>query len=177
MIQLSSFMFMMIGLFGLIGFLRGWIKELIATAGIILALFAIKQFETLIIDPLTNNEQVPKFYLQALFLLLMTFFAYQTPPETLSRRKGGTSNREGFQDGVLGALVGMFNGYLVIGSLWYYMDVLEYPLSPHIAAAAPNTPSADLIDMLPLTWMLTGDGSLLSILMIGLFIFVIVAVI
>ncbi len=177
MIQLSSFMIMMIGLFGIIGFLRGWVKELIATAGIVLALFAIRQLEPLLIDPLTDNEQTPKFYLEAIFLLGMAFFAYQTPPETLSRGKKGSSNREGFQDGVLGTLVGMFNGYLVIGSLWYYMDVLEYPLSPHIAAAAPNTPSADLIDILPLTWMLTGDGSLLSIMMIGLFVFVIVAVI
>ena len=177
MIQLSSFMLMMIGLFDIIGFLRGWVKELIATAGVVLALFAIKQLEPLLIDPLTDGEQSPKFYLEALFLLVMAFFAYQTPPETISRNKSRSSNREGFQDGVLGTLVGMFNGYLVIGSLWYYMDVLQYPLSPHIAAAAPNTPSANMVDILPLTWMLTGDGSLLSIMMIGLFIFVVVVVI
>mgnify|MGYP001210298525 CR=1 FL=1 len=36
MIQLSSFMILMIGMFGLIGFMRGWTKELIATAGIVL---------------------------------------------------------------------------------------------------------------------------------------------
>jgi len=34
-----------------------------------------------------------------------------------------------------------------------------------------------MVDILPLSWMLGGDGSLLSLLMIGLFIFVIVAII
>lgn len=107
----------------------------------------------------------------------MAFFAYQTPPETLSRSEEMESNREGFQDGILGALVGLFNGYLLIGSLWWYMDNMQYPLSPLIDPAAPNTSSEAFVDVLPLTWMLSGDGGLLSILMIGLFVFVIVAVI
>ena len=177
MIQLSTFMIMMMGLFAIIGFLRGWTKELIAMAGLVLALFTIKQFEALLIDPLTQGEQGSKFYLQAFILLSMAFFAYQTPPETLARGEVSSSNREGFQDGILGALVGAFNGYLLIGSLWWYMDNLQYPLSPLIDPAAPGTASESFIDLLPLTWMLSGDGGLLSILMIALFVFVIVAVI
>lgn len=169
---------MMIGLFAMVGFLRGWTKELIATAGLVLALFALKQFETLLIDPLTDGNQDSKFYFQAFILVTMAFFAYQTPPEVLSRsRTRRSSQRQGFQEGILGALVGAANGYLLIGSLWWYMDNLEYPLSPYILPAPPGSASADMVRMLPLSWMLGGDGGLLSLLMIGLFIFVIVAVV
>lgn len=177
MIELSSFLWMMIFVFAVIGYMRGWTKELIATAGIVLALFTLKQFEALVIDPLTDGRQAPKFYLQAAILLLLAFFAYQTPPERLAR--GGTirNPRESLQDGILGALVGALNGYLLIGSLWWYMDNLEYPLSPFITPVAPGSPSAEMVDALPLSWMLSADGGLLSLVMIGLFIFVIVAVV
>ncbi len=37
MMELSSFMILMIAMFGIVGFMRGWTKELIATAGIVLA--------------------------------------------------------------------------------------------------------------------------------------------
>ncbi len=177
MMQLSSFLVIMIGLFAMIGFMRGWTKELIATSGVVLALFTLKQFETLLIDPLTQGQQHSKFWLQATILLMMGFFAYQTPPEAIGRGGRGRSNREGFQDGILGALVGAWNGYLLVGSLWWYMDNLEYPLSPHILPVDPGSASADLVDILPLSWMLGGDGSILSVLMIALFVFVIVVVI
>jgi len=179
MIQLSSFMWLMIGMFAVVGFMRGWSKELVATAGIVLALFALKQFETLLIDPLTDGEQRPKFYLQATILILLAFFAYQTPPEALSRSTASRRvvARESLQEGILGSLVGALNGYLLIGSLWWYMDNLEYPLSPYIVPVAPGSPSANMVDILPLSWMLGGDGGVLSLIMIGLFIFIIVAIV
>ena len=167
----------MVSLSAAIGFMRGWTKELIATAGIVLALFTLKQFETILVDPLTEGQQASKFYLQAAILLMMGFFAYQTPPEAISRVSGRRSNREGIQDGILGALVGAWNGYLLVGSLWWYMDNLEYPLSPYITPVAPGSPSAGVVNALPLSWMLSGDGSILSLMMIALFVFVIVVVI
>ncbi|HMM29301.1 MAG TPA: CvpA family protein [Aggregatilineaceae bacterium] len=177
MIQLSSFLWMMVFVFAVIGYMRGWTKELIATAGIVLALFTLKQFEALVIDPLTDGRQEPKFYLQATILLLLAFFAYQTPPERLARGGAIRNPRESLQDGILGALVGAFNGYLLIGSLWWYMDNLEYPLSPFITPVAPGSASAEMVDALPLSWMLSADGGLLSLVMIALFIFVIVAIV
>jgi hypothetical protein len=177
MMELSMFMVLMIAMFGIVGFMRGWTKELIATAGIVLALFTLKQFETLFIDPLTDGKQDSKFYLQAAILIGMAFLAYHTPPERLRTGRRNVSNREGVQDGILGVLVGMLNGYLLIGSLWWYMDNLEYPLSPHITPVIVGSPSADWVDILPLSWLLGGDGGLLSMLMVALFIFVIAFVI
>ena len=178
MIELSTLLWMMIFVFAVIGYMRGWTKELIATAGIVLALFALKQFESLLIDPLTDGRQAPKFWLQAIILLVLAFFAYQTPPERLAR--GGTilqHARDAARRHPPGALVGALNGYLLFGSLWWYMDNLEYPLSPHITPVVPGSPSAEMVDALPLSWMLSADGGLLALVMIALFIFVIVAVV
>ena len=177
MIELSTLLWMMIFVFAVIGYMRGWTKELIATAGIVLALFALKQFESLLIDPLTDGRQLPKFWLQAIILMVLAFFAYQTPPERLARGGAIRNTRETLQDGILGALVGALNGYLLFGSLWWYMDNLEYPLSPHITPVVPGSPSAEMVDALPLSWMLSADGGLLALVMIALFVFVIVAVV
>ena len=50
------------------------------------------------------------------------------------------------------AVLGAFNGYLVIGSIWYFMDQYEYPLDPLIMMPALGTGSANFIDKLPLVW-------------------------
>ncbi len=174
MMQLWVFLAIMMGLFAAIGFMRGYSKELVATAGLILALFTLKQFELLVIDPLAGGKQASKFWLQASVLLVMAFFSYQTPTQTFAN----LSERKSFQDGVLGFLVGAFNGYLLFGSLWWYMDTLEYPFSPNIIAPLdPASTSAKVVDILPLTWMLSGDGSVLSLMMIACFVFIIVAII
>jgi hypothetical protein len=178
MVQLSTLLWIGIAVFAMVGYMRGWTKEVLATAAIILALFTLRQFESLLVDPLTEGKQNSKFYLQATILLIITFFGYQTPPERFSRSGSRrAAQREGIQEGILGALVGAFNGYLLVGSLWWYMDNLEYPLSPHILPVAPGSPSANMVDILPLSWLLSGDGGLLSIIMVALFIFVIVAIV
>ncbi len=174
MMQLWVFLAIMVSMFASIGFMRGYTKELVAMAGLVLALFTLKQFELLLIDPLAGGKQVSKFYLQATILIVMAFFSYQTPTQTFAK----LPSRQGFQDGVLGFLVGAFNGYLLFGSLWWYMDTLEYPFSPNIIAPLdPASTSAKMVDMLPLTWMLSGDGSVLSVMMIGCFVFIIVVVV
>ena len=55
MIQLSAVMWTMAIFFAIIGFLRGWNREVIATAGIILGLFALFQFDSLIRGVLLAN--------------------------------------------------------------------------------------------------------------------------
>src|SRR5688500_1340869 len=137
MIQLSSFLVFCILMFAMIGYLRGFNKESIALAGIILALFTIVQFQTFF-DQLGATAGLKQiFYLKALFFVGVTIFAYQTPPDRFIKSK---SSRDNWQNRILGGLLGGINGYLLFGSLWYFMDQLQYPLAPHITT--PTVESA-----------------------------------
>ncbi len=177
MIELSSFLWFNIALFGVIGYMRGFSKEFVALAGIILALFVLVEFESFF-DTLgrgSGSEQV--FYVKALFLLVVTFFAYETPPGRVvpTKRRGGRDNRDAWQNRILGVLLGGFNAYLVVGSLWYFMDQLSYPLSPSVTTPSPNSSSAEMVTTLPLVWM--QEGNLLTIFVIALFLFILIAII
>lgn len=175
MIQLGTLLWFLIGLFTVIGYLRGFSKELVALAGIILALFTLVQFDSFFenIGRGSGVEQV--FYVKALFLVVVAFFAYQTPPERVSSSKRRVEFRDNWQNRILGSLMGGFNAYLVFGSLWYFMDQLGYPLSPQITAPSPNSSSADMVSNLPLVWM--QEGNLLTIFVIALFLFILIAII
>ena len=105
MIQLSTFLWVMIAMFAVVGFLRGWTKEIVATAGIILALFALWQFQAILLEQLTQSaSQDQKFYFYTIPFILITFFAYQTPGTAarLSEGRMWSNRREGLQERLLG---------------------------------------------------------------------------
>ena len=79
MIELSAVLVMMSVFFAIIGFLRGWNKEIVSTAGIVLGLFALFQFDTLLRGTLLANvgrDQV--FFVQTGIFVAIVFFSYQT---------------------------------------------------------------------------------------------------
>ncbi|MEP7289126.1 MAG: hypothetical protein ABI947_25515, partial [Chloroflexota bacterium] len=110
-------------------------------------------------------------------LLIITFFAYQTPgtASRLSEGRMWSGRREGLQERLLGFVVGGVNGYLIVGSIWYFLDVTAYPFAPFIIAPQPNSASAALVGSLPLIFLV--QNNLLTILVIVLFLFVIIAMI
>lgn len=176
MIQLSAVMWTMAVFFAMIGFLRGWNREIVAMAGIILALFTLFQFDSLIRGTLLANvgrDQV--FIVQVLIFIGIVFISYQTravTPEDAQRRREG---RDSLQESVLGAIIGFINGYLIWGSLWYFMDINEYPLAPYITAPAPGSPSDQVREILPLVLLAGGpggSGDMLAVAIIVLFIVV-----
>jgi hypothetical protein len=179
MIQLAGFMWAMAFVFGVIGYMRGLSKELISLAGIILALFALFQFDGLLRETLLDGlppEQI--FIVQCLIFVGIVFFAYQT--NSLGRRQlGGSDGRDNLQSTVLGAVVGFVNGYLIWGSIWYFMHINGYPLSPYIIAPPQNSPSFGVINSLPLYVLAGGpggNGNLLALAVIVLFIFVLILI-
>lgn len=179
MIQLSSVLWLGIFTFGVIGYLRGFDKELVALSGIILALFTLVQFNSFFESVAANADNPGRtlFYLQTIILLAVTFFAYQTPPEKFINITSKRSGRDALQTHILGILTGAFNGYLVIGSIWYFLDIKGYPLES-VTRPLDGTASAasfDLIDNLPLNWLL--EGNILTLLVIGLFLFILIAII
>ena len=184
MIQLSTMMVVLALFFAVSGYLRGSTKELIATAGIILGLFALFQFDTLIRGTILRNvsrDQV--FIVQALIFIAIVFFAYQTRAlfgeEGGGGRRGAREGRDSLQDGVIGALLGFLNGYLIWGSLWYFMDINEYPLAPYIIAPAIGSPSDQARNLLPLVILgggPSGTGDLLAVAVIVLFLLVLIRI-
>jgi hypothetical protein len=180
MIELSAILVMMSIFFAMIGFMRGWNKEIVSTAGVVLGLFALFQFDTLLRGTLlanVNRDQV--FFVQAGIFIAIVFFAYQTRSIMGADLERAREGRDSLQEGVLGALLGALNGYLIWGSIWYFMDINEYPLSPYVVAPAPGSPSAQTQNILPLVLLgggPGGNGDLLAIAVIILFVFVLILI-
>ena len=180
MVELSILVWVLAVFFAFVGWSRGWIKEIIALAGIILGLFAMNEFQVLFNNTFDDLPPDQRFYLQSILFLLIVFFAYQT--RALEGGRGRTG-RDETQSKALGALVGFANGYLVGGTLWYFLLVHpnaqgNYALAPHVVAPPPGTASAAAAGgNLPLQVLTTGNnGDLLSLLVVGLFVLVLVLI-
>ena len=176
MIQLSAVLVLMSVFFGVMGFIRGWNKELIATAGIILGLFALFQFDNLLRGAILRGVALDQvFLIQSGIFITIVFFAYQTRALGASER----SERSSLQESFLGGVVGFINGYLVWGTLWYFMDINSYPLAPAIIAPAPGSASDQALQWLPLVVLgggVGGSGDLLAVAVIVLFLFVLIVI-
>ncbi len=180
MIELSALLWSFVLIFAIIGFLRGLPKELISLSGIILALFGLFQFDGVLRGVLLLNvPPAQQFFIQALIFVGITFFAYQTRGLGKKLNIQQNEGRDSLQSTVLGAIVGGINGYLICGSLWYFMLINDYPLEPFITRPLEGSASANAIAALPLYVLAGGpggDGSVLSLAVIILFVMVLVLI-
>ncbi len=198
MISLDTMFWLLVGFFALIGALRGWTREVIATSGLVLSLFALNQFGPFLISLLgaTIDPALPdptalrrrQYYILAAVHLTITFFSYQGPAFAGSRLAERLRVRDSFQDKVMGAIVGAVNGYLIVGTLWAF---LEYQIGPGgYASLAPGVnypfalttvtrpglgtvPVSAIVNNLPLPFL----APYLPILVVLVFLFVIVVMI
>jgi uncharacterized membrane protein required for colicin V production len=118
---------MLIALFAIIGAMRGWAKELLVTSAIILGLFLNVILDTYIVPYRTAIELQPpatQFAVRAGLLILLAFFGYQTPNIRALQPKLA---RERLEEIVLGLVLGLLNGYLLIGSIFSYLHLTGYP--------------------------------------------------
>ena len=130
MISLSVVLWVFVVLFGIIGGLRGWAKEILVLFSMFLALFldiVITQFVPGIQEALAELTQAAQFSVRAMFFLFMAFFGYETP--AISSTMGAKARRERLEDVLLGLVLGLINGYLLVGTLWYYLDAAGYPVA------------------------------------------------
>lgn len=131
MISLDVIFWMYVFLFALIGAMRGWARELLVSFSVILSLFllsVLERFVPFIRDTLIINNPDSFFWLRSILLISMVFFGYQTPkfPKLAT---SGRFIRDHFQDILLGLFLGAVNGYLIFGSLWFFLDDAAYPFS------------------------------------------------
>lgn len=127
MISLVAFFWVFVGLFTLIGAMRGWAKELLVTSAIVLGLFLNAILETYIMPYRTALFLQPgesQIIIRGALLVLLAFFGYQTPQLRALQDKLA---RERLEELLLGGLLGALNGYLLLGSVWYYLHQAGYP--------------------------------------------------
>ncbi|MEM7336553.1 MAG: CvpA family protein [Chloroflexota bacterium] len=132
MISLETLFWLMIVLFGVIGSLRGWTKEVIATSGLVLSLFFINFAAFDIINFVSGSSpeamlvdgSIAKrhFYALAVLHVIIAFFSYQGPAFAGARVRDRLRIRDSVQDKILGSIIGGLNGYLLIGALWAFLE-------------------------------------------------------
>jgi hypothetical protein len=173
MIAMVTVFMLFLILFGFIGAARGWAKEVLVVASVILALAAITLLDDLLnLDAMVNNPNM--WYWICIFILtIMVFFGYQSPK--MQRIARATEKRAQIGEKILGFLMGMVSGYFVVGTYWYFSDVANYPLlNEYIRPPATNF--ADITErvlaILPPTWLDTPLTVFIAVVLI--FIFVII---
>jgi hypothetical protein len=187
-IELAAVFWLFVALFGIIGLMRGWVKETQATAAAVLGMFIIEQFgayafrffasdtAAVAADPLAPLRRLVM--LKSAVLLIVVFFGYQGPVliQVASRGRAKSNRpRETLQEGLLGLVVGLINGYLIVGALWWYLHVHGYPFDWVISVDKfPESASFAMVRYLPLAWLVS---PLLEVLVVLFFLFVIIAVI
>ncbi len=144
MVSLVVVFWMYVILFGIIGAMRGWAKELLVTFAVILALFfitVIEVFVPFIRDVLSFGNGAPLFWIRVGITALLVLFGYQTPNIP---KLAGTNRfaRERLQDVLLGIFIGMVNGYFVMGSVWWFLNDAKYPFPTVV-----SVPTGDLLTL------------------------------
>ena len=142
MVSLTVVFWMYVILFAIIGAMRGWAKELLVSFAVILSL----TFSTLMMnyvvflrDTLPDNSPL-LFWLRSIILIVLVAFGYQTPNLP---RFAAKMTRERLQDTLLGLVIGAVNGYLIVGTLWFYLYQAGYPFSI-ITTPVEGTPMGDM---------------------------------
>jgi len=126
--------YLLVALFAFIGSMRGWGKEVLVSFSVILALALISVIEDLLpyTKELYQGDALVQFWVRSSILLLLVFFGYQSPK--LSQLSKASEKRDRVQDLILGFIFGAINGYLIFGTLWFFMHEANYPFTPHITS-------------------------------------------
>lgn len=139
--------------FAIIGFMRGWAKEILVSFAVMLGLFLITLLEKYgtFLTGLFNSPGSGLFWMKSIITMALVFFGYQTPnlPSLSTTSK---FNRDRFQDMLLGFFLGGINGYLIFGSIWSFMAEAGYPF-PDIISNPATTNFAEttsrLLELMP----------------------------
>jgi hypothetical protein len=128
MISLSIVFWMFVIIFAFIGILRGWARELLVTLSGVIALFLLAIIERYIPAITSPMNATSLFWFRTAILLGLACFGYlspKLPPLAINVKL----SYESLQNSILGMIVGGINAYLIIGSLWFFLDKAKYPFA------------------------------------------------
>ena len=126
MMSIVYIFWMYVILFAIVGGMRGWAKELLVAFSVILALalnHVIRRYIPIAAG--LPEADVSLFWVRTLVLIVLVFFGYQTV--ITIPRLAARAARERLQDTLFGVILGAFNGYLIAGTILYYMHLADYP--------------------------------------------------
>ena len=126
MMSVVYIFWMYVVLFALVGWMRGWAKELLVYFSVLLALALNHVLRRYI--PLAQNlpeTDQSLFWVRTIILLTLVYFGYQTVMSISHLAAKGRTEK--LQDTLFGAFLGALNGYLVAGSILYYIHIADYP--------------------------------------------------
>ncbi len=154
MIPLTTFFWMVVLMFGLIGALRGWVRELLVTLAIIAAYFL--RWLALNIIPfvkeyLHSRSTVEQFYIFSVLFIVLSIFGYAGP--VVSPYLAGKARREKIQDMLLGFVIGAVNGYLLVGTIWGFMHFAGYNIWGILPPEPGSSAAQFATHFLPYVWM------------------------
>ena len=135
MMSIDVLFWMYVILFAIVGGMRGWAKELLVSFSVVLALglnHIIRRY--IPIAQALPETDASLFWMRTIILLTLVYFGYQTVvsiPHLASR-----AARERLQDTLFGVILGAVNGYLVAGTILFYMHVADYPFPEIISKPA-----------------------------------------
>lgn len=173
MMSIVYVFWMYVILFAVIGMIRGWAKELLVAFSVILALalnHVLRKYIPIVQELPADSTSL--FWVQGFVLVALVFFGYQTVAFVPHLQSKAT--RERLQDALFGAFLGAVNGYLIAGTILFYIVQSNYQAFPNIVLP-PNEQMAQSVQNL-LTYMpphLLGEPGIYFAVILS-FIFVIV---
>jgi uncharacterized membrane protein required for colicin V production len=174
MMSIVYLFWMYVVLFAVIGWMRGWAKELLVAFSVILSLMLNHLIRTYVpIAKNLDNGDHSLFWVRVTILVVLVYFGYQTVVsiEHLASR----ARSERLQDRLFGAFLGAVNGYLVSGSILYYIDLTEYTVLGNIISK-PTEPLlqtvTDMMNFMPPT-LLGEPGIYFAIVLAFVFVLVV----
>lgn len=158
MISLTVLFYIIIFIFAMIGAIRGWAKEVIATFSVFLALFILSVLQAYMpaVKAFLDNSPVSsQVTFEIAILGIVVFCGYQAPnlPMLVDNQR---FMRDRMQDTILGLIIGGFNGYMIFGSIWYFIHAAAYPYSfvlEPIAGTTTGQTALQIIPLLPPNWL------------------------
>lgn len=155
MMSIVYILWMYVVLFAIVGAMRGWAKELLVIFSVITALavnFLLESYIPIVRDLPKDSKSL--FWIRSIVQVGLVFFGYQTV--LLIPRFAAKAARERLQDSLFGAVIGGVNGYLIAGTILFYLAQANYPY-PNVISAPPPGPIADtvavMMQYMPPRWL------------------------
>ena len=172
MMSIVYVFWMYVVLFAVIGAMRGWVKELLVVFSVVLALttnHVLKKYIPIVSS--LPDDSTSLFWIRTIVLITLVYFGYQTVISV--QRLAARATRERLQDTLFGGFIGAINGYLIAGTILFYLNQAKYPFPEVVSAPTGNV--LDSVNIM-MNWMpphLLGEPGVYFAVLIC-FIFVIV---